>query len=310
MDINATNMDNLFMTFKTAFAKGMQSVAGAGPENQLKVGDVAMLMPVQGGSTQHTWLAQIKGMTEWIGTRLLKALKVNGLTVVNRKFEDTVTVPADNIKDDQYGQYTPLVAALGSTSDELWADLTGEALVGNAKWADDNYFFCSGRELGDSMITNAVTTVLSKTSLEAGMTAMRSFTLHAGRNAKVRPELLIVGPGLEATAKAIVEAELITGPLSNTSPAMSLKVKVCDDFVGDHATKWVLTGRKAGIPLVCVQQRELPSLTRMDKSDDTNVFLYDEYYYGTAARGEAFMTLPFLGYMGGMTSVPAWAEAA
>jgi hypothetical protein len=29
--------------------------------------------------------------------------------------------------------------------------------------------------------------------------------------------------------------------------------------------------------------------------------------YGTDARGEAFLTLPFLAYAGGRTSVAAWA---
>jgi len=253
-------------------------------------------------------------MTEWIGARLLDNVRVNAISVINRKFEDSLQVPADSIRDDQYGQFVPLAAALGDASGEIWPELAGNALVGNASWADGNPFFCSGRKLGDSTITNAVETALSKAAVETGLAAMSGWTLHAGRPAKVRPELLIVGPSLLGTAKAIVEADIVanaagTAGESNVSPARVLKVVQCDDFVGTYANYWCIAGRKAGIPLVAVQQREKPTnLTRMDRDTDINVFMQDVFYYGTRARGEAFCTLPFLGYMGGQTSVTAWSQ--
>ena len=49
---------------------------------------------------------------------------------------------------------------------------------------------------------------------------------------------------------------------------------------------------------IYVQQRKLAALTRMDRDTDENVFMRNEYYYGTDARGEAFLTLPHLAFAG------------
>jgi phage major head subunit gpT-like protein len=49
---------------------------------------------------------------------------------------------------------------------------------------------------------------------------------------------------------------------------------------------------------VYVQKRREPTLTRMDKDTDGNVFMRNEYYYGTDARGAAFLTLPHLAFGG------------
>lgn len=315
MIIEMRNMDSLYRSYNTAFQKAILDETEARP-NILAVKDVAIEMPVTGASTQHSWLGQIKGMTEWVGARVLEALRLNAITVVSRKFEDSLAVPADAIRDDQYGQFTPLAAALGAASGEIWLDLVGESLTGNAVWADGNPFFCSGRKLGDATITNAVTTALSRAAVEAGIAAMTGYTLHKGRPAKVRPEVLVVGPSQLAAAKAIVEADIIantegTAGISNVSTARMLRVVQCDAFVGAKADWWTIAGRKATIPLVCVQQREKPaSLTRMDRDSDYNVFMTDTYYYGTRARGEAFLTLPVLGYLGGVASVSAWSQAA
>ena len=56
------------------------------------------------------------------------------------------------------------------------------------------------------------------------------------------------------------------------------------------------------------QKRKLPELTRKDSPTDDNVFMLNELLYGVHARGEGFLTLPFLAYKGGAASVDAWAE--
>jgi phage major head subunit gpT-like protein len=97
--------------------------------------------------------------------------------------------------------------------------------------------------------------------------------------------------------------------VSNVSPAMSLQVRVDENLVGANAAAWFILAEKAGIKPVCVQQRKLPVFTAMAKDTDENVFMRNEYLYGTDARGEAFLTLPFLAYRGGI-AVTAWAAVA
>ena len=315
MLINQTNMAALFKTYSKRFSDAQQAAAGRAFPNQLTAEDIALLLPVSGAATQHSWLDQIKGIHEWVGDRVLNNLKLQAMTVANRRFENTVSVPRTSIEDDQYGMFAPIIGVLGSDAEQLWIKLAIASLLANGTWADGNPFFCSGRKLSDekgaASLTNAVTTAMSTVAVEAALTAIRSFVLAGNEPADSVPQFLVCGPSLEGTAKAIIEADIVanagaTLAVSNVSTARMLKVRVDSRIVGDHAAKWYVTARKAGIPCTCVQQRKKPVLTRLDRDQDANVFMQDKFLYGVDARGESFMTLPFLAYAGGLGSVPAW----
>ena len=312
MIINRTNMDALFQTFMSKFTEAQKSALGRASAKALLLEELAIVMTVTGAATVHAWLEQIPGMKEWVGDRQINNLKIGKATVTNRNFEDTISVSRNDIEDDQYGVFAPLIGMMGTSAELLWIELAVEALLANGNWADGNPFFCSGRTLGSSTITNAVTTVLSKTSVEAGLTAVQGWTLYSGKPAQVTPKFLLCGPSLEGTANQVVEAQLVsdgTVAVSNVSPARSLEVRTDPRLIGDHAAKWFIVGAKGGISPVCLQKRKLPVLTRQDRDTDDIVFTSNTYLYGTDSRGEAFLTLPFLVYAGGQTSVAAWAEA-
>lgn len=312
MIINRANMDGLFQSYSVKFSEAQKKAQTRAYDNQLMVVDIALVMPVTGAATVHPWLEQIRGIKEWVGDRLISNITLGKLTVTNRDFENTVSVPRNDIEDDQYGVYTPLIGMMGADAESLWIRLAIEALLSNGNWADGNPILCSGRKLGQSTITNAVTTALTRVAVEAGLAAMRGQTLHGGEPGEASPRYLVVGPALEATAKAIVEAEIIAGGaddkvgISNTSPARSLKVRVSERIVGTAANQWYITGEKGGVPGLVVQQRKPAILTRKDRDEDDNTFLQNKFLYGVHARGEAFCTLPFLLYAGGLTSVTAW----
>lgn len=312
MIINRANLDALFATYLSKFTDAMKKVASRVFPNQLLVEDIALILTVTGAATVHSWMEQIKGIREWIGDRVVNNIKVGQLTVSNRSFENTVSVKRNDIEDDQYGVFSPLIGMMGADAEGIWIKLAMAALTGNGIWADGNVFFCSGRKLGDATITNAVTTSLSKTAVETGIAAMRAYTLYGGEPAEVLPRFLLVGPSLEATAKLICEAELVNDgnnvQVSNVSTAKNLTVRVDARLIGDHASDWYILGEKGGIPAVAVQKRKLPALTRCDRDTDPSVFNRGEFLYGTDARGEAFLTLPFLAYKGG-AAVTAWDAA-
>lgn len=312
MTINRSNMTDLFQTFMTKFTEAQKVAAGRAMPNSLLVNEIALEMAVSGAATKHAWLEQIPGMKEWIGERQINNLKIGAVTVTNRDFEDTVSVDRNDIEDDQYGVYAPLIGMMGASSELLWIELALEALLANGNWADSNPYFCSARTLGSSSITNAVTTALSMTAVETALSTIGGWTLYSGKPAQVTPRFLVVGPSLEAAAKAICEAEIVansggTLAVTNTSPARSLQVRVDSRLIGAHAAKWYVLCEKSGLKSVVVQKRKLPTLTSMDRDTDENVFMSKTFLYGTDARGEAFLTLPFLCYAGGQTSVSAWA---
>ena len=311
MNVTAANLDALFKTFQTKFNEAQKAANTRAFPNDLLPEDIALAFAGGGSATQHSWIEQLHGIHEWVGERVLNNAKLGKLTVVNRDFENTVKVGRNEIEDDQYGVYAPLIGMMGADAENLWKKLAMEALLGNGEWADGNPFFCSGRKLGKSTFTNAVTTALSKTAIETAIAAMRGWTLYGGEPGEVRPDVLLVGPSLEATAKQVCEADLVsdgTTTVSNVSPAKALKVRVSQALVGDHANEWYICGDKNGVKAVGLQKRKLPELTRLDNPTDPNVFMTNDFLYGVHARGEGFLTLPFLAYKGGAASVDAWEE--
>ena len=311
MNITAANLDGLFKSFQTKFTEAQKAAQSRVTPNDLLPEDIALSFTGAGSATQHSWLEQLHGIHEWVGERVLNNAKLGKLTVVNRDFENTIKVSRNEIEDDQYGVYAPLVGMMGADAENLWKKLAIEALLGNGEWADGNPFFCSGRVLGELTFTNAVTTSFSKAAVEAAIAAMRGWKLYGGEPGEIRPDVLLVGPSLEASAKLICEADLVsdgTTTVSNVSPAKALKVRVSQSLVGDHANEWYVLGDKNGVKAVGIQKRKLPVLTRKDRDEDTNVFMTNDFLYGVHARGEGFMTLPFLAYKGGAAAVAAWEE--
>ena len=315
MNITAANLDALFKTYQTKFTEAQKNAQKRVTPNDLQPEDIAISFIAGGSATQHSWLNQIKGIHEWVGQRVIEQLKLGKLTVVNRDFENTVTVSRNEIEDDQYGVYAPLIGMMGADAENLWKKLALEAILGNGDWADGNKFFCSGRVLkkaeGDSAavtITNGVTSAFSKTAVETAIAAMRGWKLGGGEPAEVRPDVLLVGPSLEGAAKQVCEADLVsdgTATVSNVSTAKALKVRVSPLITGNN---WFVFGDKNGVKAVGVQKRKLPQLTRMDKDTDQEAFMSNNFLYGVHARGEGFLTLPFLAYQGGMSSVPEWSD--
>ncbi len=317
MIVNATNMANLFKTYNVAFTAAMEAAAGRVGKYGVTLEELATIIPSTGASVDHAWLNQVRAMREWLGDRLIRKITGAKLIVLNRNFENTVEVPRTAIEDDQYGTFTPLIGMMGSSAASIWMQLGIDALVTNGNWADGNPFFCSGRDLSPdeeditTVITNGVTTALTSDALKAAIAAMGGWVLHGGEPAEVTPTTLLVGPALEDTGARLLNNELIAvdSVVESNTLKDRLTLRVSNRLVGTHATRWFVLGEKAGIKSVGVQRRKQPVLTRMDRDTDENVFMRNTFYYGTDARGESFLTLPFLAYAGGMASVPAWAAA-
>lgn len=297
-------------TFSAKFNKAYNAAQDPDDRETLRVGDFAMEFAVSGAATDHSWLGQLPAMREWIGSRTVNPLDLGKITVVNRLFEDTVSIPRTAIEDDDYGAYANLIEALGTSARDLWRQLAVEALLGNGTWADGNRFFCSGRPFGeDNTVTNGVTTAFSAAAVESAIAAMRSWKLEKGRPSFAVPRLLVVGPSDAAAARRICNGEIVAtaaGTASESNPLRGVvSFRVCEEL---DDGRWFLLGEKGGVRAVAVQKRKEPVLTSKDRDGDDNVFMSNVNYYGADARGEGFLTLPFLGYCGGMSEVPAWTD--
>jgi phage major head subunit gpT-like protein len=64
-------------------------------------------------SLTYAWLGMSTRFREWLGDRIIQNLKDHGFTITNKRFESTVGVSRDDIGDDQFGVYAPLMEQLG-----------------------------------------------------------------------------------------------------------------------------------------------------------------------------------------------------
>lgn len=111
MIVNKTNLDAAFVGFQLLFQGAMQSA----PTTYSQI-----TTPVTSTTSEETypWLGTNTKFREWVGSRRLQNLQTHGYTIVNKKFENTVTIPKDKFEDDTYGVYSPVIQQLGQDSAE------------------------------------------------------------------------------------------------------------------------------------------------------------------------------------------------
>ncbi|KAB1087345.1 hypothetical protein F4V91_13485 [Neorhizobium galegae] len=122
--------------FKTSFQKGFTGVAAM-------YASVATIVPSTSSEEIYGWLGDFPKLREWIGDRHIKSLAAKGYTIVNRKFESTVTVPRDNIEDDKLGLFGPRFEMMGNAAathpDEITFELINGAFT-NTCYDGQNFF--------------------------------------------------------------------------------------------------------------------------------------------------------------------------
>src|SRR5208283_554443 len=63
--------------------------------------------------TTYPWLGRTTKFREWLGDRVVQALETHTYTIVNKDFEDTISISRNDIEDDTYGVYEPVIEQLG-----------------------------------------------------------------------------------------------------------------------------------------------------------------------------------------------------
>ncbi|GAB6968858.1 hypothetical protein JCM25156A_28960 [Komagataeibacter kakiaceti JCM 25156] len=121
MEINAGNINAL--TTRITW----RSTAPVGRRPDLS--EVSMVIPSTSGSNFYPRLAELPGLREWKGSRVVHRLSVGGrMQIINRKFEETLSISRDDLDDDDYGMLMPVVEELGSDAGSLPDKLVYEQL--------------------------------------------------------------------------------------------------------------------------------------------------------------------------------------
>lgn len=93
MRVDNENLELVFKGFKSLYNEGFDSTVS-------HKDTVAMTVSSNTREENYGWFGQFPAMREWIGDRHIKSLSAHGFSILNRKFESTVSVERDDISDD------------------------------------------------------------------------------------------------------------------------------------------------------------------------------------------------------------------
>lgn len=262
MIVNQANLHGLTVGYSTAFNKSFDTT-------QSNYQKVATVVPSTTGEQDYKWLGQMPGMREWIGEREVQALAAYDYLIKNKKFEMTIGVPRDDIEDDKYGVYTPLFSNMGEAAalhpDEL---VFGAMMSGfNEKCYDGLSFFNTAHKVGDATYSNRSNKKLSRESYMEGRSSIMSIKGDKGKSLKLVPDLLVVPPALEETARLILEADQIDGTTNVLKGTAKLHV---EPALAEHPEYWFLLCTNRFLKPFIYQLRKKIKFTSLTRDTDEN----------------------------------------
>lgn len=291
-------LDAAFVSFDTIFQQALKDTA-------TRFQEIASEIPSSTAETRHAWLDRIPEVREWLGERTVNNLVARVQAIPNKLFEDTIRVKRTDIEDDQIGVYAPQFTEL-ARSTKLWPDkIIVDALKAgtSAKVYDGQNYFDASHPINpeDSASTtqsnNFTGTALSAPNVAAVKAAMMGYKTRDGVPMEIEPDLLVVPPALEFTARQILFGSLIaqntvlTGPTYGAAAPTnvlqgSMRLLVLPRLAGVDTT-WYVMATNRGIKPMIFQRRTAAEFTFLNRPTDANVFMHDEYLFGTRMRGAA-----------------------
>ncbi len=106
MEISAQNLTALFTGFDVVFQRGFDK-----PPSYYE--SICTIVRSSSRQTTYPWLGRTTRFREWLGDRVVQALEAHAYTIANKNFEDTVSIDRNDIEDDSYGVYEPIIEQLG-----------------------------------------------------------------------------------------------------------------------------------------------------------------------------------------------------
>ncbi len=152
MIINHGTLRTLGTTFSGLFNRGKER---ARTQRSL----VSTPVPSSTKENEYGWLGDLPGMREWLGDRVINQMAANAYTIRNRKWEQTIAVQADDIRDDNTGVYSLRFELMGTAAAAHPEQLVFQTLKAGfaTNCYDGQYFFDTDHPVLDE--NGAVTSV-------------------------------------------------------------------------------------------------------------------------------------------------------
>ncbi len=116
------------------------------------VNGVSMMFDSDQASEEYKWLGMSPAMREWVGGRLLKGLRENGITIENLHYEASINVFLHELRRDKTGQILTRIRELADRTNSHWASLLSTLIINGESTAcyDGQFFFDTDHSEGDS----------------------------------------------------------------------------------------------------------------------------------------------------------------
>lgn len=252
------------------------------------VGKLATLVSSKTKIEQYNFLGDIPKTKEFVDEREVQALRNYDFTVTVKKWENTIGVNEDDLKDGLLGGIQMRVATLSEEAamhpsryltERRIAGTTELCYDGKALYADDHLAPIDGSAQDNLLAGAGITLANLKTGIAAAKKALLSFQTDTGRkfnNGSMRMAV-ICPPDLEWTFRELLNATLSGGGDSNVYKGAA--ELIVDNELSD-VNDWYLDIISTPIRGFLYQMREKPKV----ESDKTQLFRTGEVLYGVSSR--------------------------
>lgn len=134
--INKQNLNTMYVGCKAAFNQRLGEAKPLYPSVSTKV-------PSSAKSNVYPFLGTFPSLKEWIGERTIKGISAHSFSIVNCKFESTISISREDVEDDNIGMLANMVSDMADAAanhpDELLFELIKQGF--NKKCYDGQPFF-------------------------------------------------------------------------------------------------------------------------------------------------------------------------
>jgi len=261
------------------------------------VPDMATVTTSDKAEENYGWLASSPGMSEFLDERTLDGLKSVKYTLINRKFENSISVDRDELDDDQLGAIKMRINDMGQRAAQHRDELLFETLEAGTTTTgyDADFFFTTTHpdllgvaggpgDQSNLLTGTGTTTALLKTDVQTAITALKNIKDYRGKpfHGTLNPAniMIVCAPAIEYAMKEAVNATLIANTTNMLVGAVG-KVVVANWLTDSNDWYMLYTGDVIK-PLI-FQDRAGIEFSALEGETERG-FMREEYLYGSRAR--------------------------
>ena len=248
--------------------------------------DVAMIVNSTAHQENYAWIGQAPQMREFGAERIPKGLSDFGFSIINKEFESSIRVKRTALEDDQTGQIRIRVEAMADKAakykDRLVFGLL-ELGISSACYDGANFFSASHSEGLSGTQSNYATVALSAAQYGVVRAAMMQFKDDSGDLCGITPSHLVVPPALEATARAILNADFISDGTTTVSNVWKGSAQLIVVPYLTDTNDWYLMDLTAPVKPIILQIRNDVEFSALER-DSEQGFMRRDYLYGIYMR--------------------------